>query len=194
TTFVPRARAWTRRDSQKLDNVRRIAAVLRRLHALPADLPAYRLVEVARGYVRIVGTADARTARLARELLDRARRFERAYDATAFCHNDLVASNVLDDGRTLALIDFEYAVRAAPLLDLAGLAAMNRYSARARAELLAAYHDGAPAPSDREVAETIRTLELLAWFWAEANARVAADPRRYLRLRAEIGAQVADPA
>ena len=189
TEYWPGARSWTLRDVRSRAGIERLAAVLRRLHALPADLRPYALADVADDYVRVAGTPTARAARYAIELDERARRFEARYPPSAFCHNDLVASNVLDDGERLGLIDFEYAVRAAPILDLAGVAAMNRYSRRACARLVEAYYGGA-APAAPDVAEldgVVRTLRLLAWFWAAANARTAAKPQVYERLRRRMG-------
>ena len=39
-----------------------------------------------------------------------------------FCHNDLLSSNILNDGKKLWLIDWEYAGFNSPLFDLGGLA------------------------------------------------------------------------
>ncbi len=187
--YLPDARSWTVRDARRDDNVVRLAALLRRLHALPPELPPYALARVAESYVRRAGTPTPRAARRAIELDARARRFEARHPPTVFCHNDLAASNVLDAGDALVLIDFEYAVSSAPILDLAGAAMMNGYDAHARGRLIEAYYGGAPAPFDAaELDETVRMLRLLAWFWAGANARGPASPRLYARLRRQIGA------
>ena len=45
-----------------------------------------------------------------------------------FGHNDLLASNILDDGKKLWLIDWEYAGFNTPLFDLGGLASNNEFS------------------------------------------------------------------
>ena len=57
--------------------------------------------------------------------------FDTSYAPTAFCHNDLGAANILIDGAAARLIDFEYAGRGAPLLDLASLAGMNDFDGSA---------------------------------------------------------------
>ena len=60
-------------------------------------------------------------------LLAAARELEKAaapFDL-CFCHNDLLAGNVLDDGKRLWLIDWEYAGFNTPLFDLGGIASNN---------------------------------------------------------------------
>ena len=42
-----------------------------------------------------------------------------------FGHNDLLAANILDDGKKLWIIDWEYAGFNSPLFDLGGLASNN---------------------------------------------------------------------
>ena len=45
-----------------------------------------------------------------------------------FCHNDLLSSNILNDGKKLWLIDWEYAGFNSPLFDLGGLASNSEFS------------------------------------------------------------------
>ncbi|MCB1341435.1 MAG: phosphotransferase family protein [Pseudooceanicola sp.] len=54
-------------------------------------------------------------------------------------HNDLLAANLLDDGRKLWLIDWEYGGYNSPLFDLAGLASNNELSEAQERALLAQY-------------------------------------------------------
>src|SRR5690606_36576054 len=91
----------------------------------------------------------------------------------ALCHNDLVASNVLDDGE-LKLVDFEYAVTAAPVLDIAGLAALNDLDKDERWGLAETYYDPAPVPfSAGELGKVVRLVQLIAYFWALSSAAAA---------------------
>jgi thiamine kinase-like enzyme len=59
----------------------------------------------------------------------------------AFCHNDLLANNLLDDGRRLWLIDWDYAGFNTPLFDLGGLASNNGLSEPQEIDLLEAYFE-----------------------------------------------------
>ena len=126
-----------------------------------ANAPAYAAERIARKYLAALSAGvDARRARFdarARKLGRRAARARaplrrRVSAERALPQRSRRAPNVLDDGG-LVLVDFEYAVRAAPVLDLAGLAGMNDYGERECRELLAAYYgDGPPrsrSPSSR---------------------------------------------
>jgi thiamine kinase-like enzyme len=58
-----------------------------------------------------------------------------------FGHNDLLASNFLDDGNRLWLIDWDYAGFNTPLFDLGGLVSNNGLSKRQESAVLELYHD-----------------------------------------------------
>jgi thiamine kinase-like enzyme len=178
-------------DPARVPSVRRVAALLRSLHALDVNLPAYAAREIAERYVSAVAvvapTAPERA--WADELLALAREYDARHAPTAFCHNDLFADNVLDDGATLRLVDFEYAVRGAPVLDLAGLAGMNGFGAVARRELLAAYYGGASgAVALDELDAVVRMVRLTSYFWARAAAIDSGAPAAYERLAAQLQA------
>lgn len=68
-------------------------------------------------------------------------RFEAAQVAlpAVFGHHDLLAGNILDDGKRLWLIDFEYSGRGTPMFDLANLSSNCSFSAEERSALLTAY-------------------------------------------------------
>jgi thiamine kinase-like enzyme len=110
------------------------------------------------------------------------------YPPSAVCHNDLVAANVLE-ARDLLLVDFEYAARAAPILDLASLAAMNDFTDDDRRKLLHAYYASSNAPvSPAELADVVRMVRLMAFFWARAlPEELRAQNARYLSLLESAG-------
>jgi thiamine kinase-like enzyme len=169
TEFMP-GRVWSVDDARRPRNLVRLAALLRALHAVRVELAPYAAERIARRYLRDLRAAgmkqDASAARWADELLARARSYDRDYAPTAFCHNDLAAANVLDDGE-LALVDFEYAVRGTPLLDLANAVAMNGFDGDAQRALLGAYHGAPPISSQlTELGSLVRMVRLMTWFWA----------------------------
>jgi thiamine kinase-like enzyme len=57
----------------------------------------------------------------------------------AFCHNDLLAGNLIDDGDRLWLIDWDYAGFNSPLFDLANLASNNGFDEEEERRLLFLY-------------------------------------------------------
>jgi thiamine kinase-like enzyme len=184
TEYRPGA-PWTVADARHPANVERLAAVLRSLHALPAELPAFAARRIAADYVAATAglERESHATGWGDELLELAQRYDGRFTPTAVCHNDLVAANVLDDGK-LALVDFEYAVRAEPLLDLANLAAMNGFNGAEQRALLAAYRRATPSAAEiAELAWLVRMVRLMAWFWAllgKANAKDAAPYAQYL--------------
>jgi thiamine kinase len=75
------------------------------------------------------------------------------------CHSDLHTLNLVDRGRSLVLLDWEYAHAADPLWDLAGWSANNDLPDGLKQELLASYAGRAPTRH-----ESLR-LELLGWLY-----------------------------
>ena len=185
---------WTNEMVREPIAVSTVVPLLRALHSLPVELPVIAIEEIALRYLDEIDkdakrpmTADDH--RWGDELLRLARHHGANHAPTAFCHNDLVASNILTDGAAARLVDFEYAGRGAPLLDLANLAGMNGFTESQRRLLLAEYY-GEPAAVSfaRELDNAIRMARLLAYFWACVAARRAGDTDVYLRFAAEIGA------
>jgi thiamine kinase-like enzyme len=188
TEFHAGAR-WTTADVHRAANVERLAAVLRTLHALPTELPTFAAERIASRYLAELPreVREPRAARWSDELMTLARRYDERYAPTAFCHNDLVAANVLDDG-ALALVDFEYAVRATPLLDLANVAAMNAFDSKEQRTLLELYRRSAASDSElAELAWLVRMVRLMSWFWAVLGHANANESSLYAPYLTELG-------
>ncbi len=182
TRWLAGARVWTEATARSPREIARVATLLRRLHTLEVVLPTFeaqevrlpkfKAQEVARHYVAEAQRRrpqDIESAALARELATLARRYDERFPPTAICHNDLVAANILDAGE-LKLIDFEYAVRAAPVLDLASIAAMNRMNARQRRLLVEAYYPDRNSPfGEDEFDRVVRMSNLITLFWANSQ-------------------------
>lgn len=175
----------------RVPDSRRMAGLLRLLHSLDVDLPVYVAADIAHRYLAAL---DAReftpTEHLwANELLHLARDYDARHAPSAFCHNDLFAENVLDDGATLRLIDFEYAVRGSPLLDLAGFAGMNDLGTATRRELLAAYYgDTETAATLADLDAVVRMVRLLSYFWARMAEQGDSGTGAFGRLAARLQA------
>lgn len=192
TEHLAQARSMTSAELKEPRNIVRVARLLKRLHAIKRPLRPYDPEGFAEQYTRglddRLGPEDRRRAAELREL---ARAYRLRFPSHVLCHNDLVASNVLDDGE-LKLVDFEYAVTAAPVLDLAGLAAMNDFDDGEGWRLAEAYYEGAAVPfSARELGKVVQLVRLIAYFWALSSA-VAAGGRGPYAAFAERTADVLD--
>jgi thiamine kinase-like enzyme len=136
-------------------NIERILELLLRFHremSAPIGDYAFDVFEVNRGYISALGT---------NEWTDLNERLAAAQVALppVFAHHDLLAGNILDDGKRLWLIDFEYSGPGSPMFDLANLSSNSRFSEEASADLLRAYfghHDYARAHRAMEAASLLR--------------------------------------
>lgn len=174
TEYLASARTWSPPDTRRLENIDYLAARLKGLHACKLELPSYACLAAAESYVQSAAGYHSLTAEQCAwrdDLLRLARTLEARFPPETPCHNDLVASNVLDDGE-LWLVDFEYAVMSAPILDLASLAGLNDFDADQRARLIGAYYGHYDVPFNaNEFHDAIRLVRLLSHFWALAFAR-----------------------
>ena len=184
TEFIADARPLTPAEAREPGMIRRLAALLGKLHHVEARLPEFVPARYAERYIAALGGRERLgepAAALAAELDALARFYTARFPAAVLCHNDLVAANVLA-GAKLRLIDFEYAAQGAPVLDLASLAAMNGYGEEEERLLLSAYESPVREPfSPAEFAKVRRLVALLAHFWARAwSGRNATAVDRFL--------------
>lgn len=124
----------------------RIAALLRDFHAAMVHQVSgaaflFWPFHVVRDYARTLEQGRSRmTAHLPR-YLDLADELEAAQVPLPiiFGHNDLLPSNILDDGRRLWLIDYEYAGFSTAMFDLAGATSNAGFSPEQSTEFVTAY-------------------------------------------------------
>ena len=123
----------------------RLAGVLRQLHdgwdGVIGDILFFSPFQASRTYV---ATARRRGAVLPAdidEMLKSVHDLSRtiAPYIPALCHNDMLPANVLDDGRRIWIVDWEYAGMGHPLFDLAGFSANCDYSAEQDVAFLESY-------------------------------------------------------
>lgn len=126
------------------ENIRRVAAALRQIHALPplaATFSPFCTVEdytqTARHAKRGVTFPDNFDWLLARKTEIEAAFLKDPF-TPAFCHNDLLNENFLDDGQ-LRILDWEYAGMGDPFFDLANFAVHHGFSDEEEIILLTAY-------------------------------------------------------
>jgi thiamine kinase-like enzyme len=164
TRFVDGA-PWQAADVPVEANLRRVAGLLFRLHALPvpAGVQPVSYSQQARRLAAGLPTATAEAV-----LHERAERIFGRLDGRGFtprlCHHDLHHLNLLDDGSRLWLVDWEYGGRGDPLMDLAGFLAMHELAPAPTEVFLEAY--GALPPADRALVDAARwAFDYVQWLW-----------------------------
>jgi aminoglycoside phosphotransferase (APT) family kinase protein len=161
---------WTLADARNPRNIVRVAQALTRLHGVepPAGVrvrsfheQALRLERVARAKGE---AADARLAAKAGKVFGR---LDAANVRRTLCHDDLHHLNIIDDGRRLALIDWEYGGLGDPIFDLASFVSYHGLDAAAKAHLLATY----AGPADTARLDDARwAFDYAQWLWYLAAA------------------------
>lgn len=161
-------------DSEPIDrhtlmqrnSLNEVTALLLKLHRITASLPAFTPRVFVDDYVRALG-GTAKLSRRDRERFDELSELESILDGMprCLCHNDLTVENILlgDEPR---LIDFDYAVMGAPILDLASLSVMNEFDERTDRLLLSCYFGDDERISMLEFARVQRLVRLVAHFWS----------------------------
>jgi thiamine kinase-like enzyme len=139
------------RDEKRLE---RIVELIRLCHTkmtehLRGPLLMFWPFHILRDYAATLREGKSRFVPQLPRLITAATRLERLIGPieVAFCHNDLLAGNLIDDGNRLWLIDWDYAGFNSPLFDLANLASNNGFDPALEERLLALYF-GRPVASD----------------------------------------------
>lgn len=165
TRFIE-GRTWSAADARSPGNIRRVAACLRLLHELPVQDGVHE-VDYWRQAGRLAAALPANDPAGA-ELAERAAAtFARIGDvgyATTLCHNDLHHLNVLDDGRRIWMVDWEYGGRGNPLFDVASFLTLHDLGPDPTEAFLESY--GRLRPADRSHLDDARWLfDYVQWLW-----------------------------
>lgn len=162
------ARTLTEADIRDDTTLARLLPVLKRCHSeiplyLRGNAPLFWVFHVIRDYAATLQEANSAWCDRLPDLLTRARQLESAagpFDIS-FCHNDLLAANLLDDGNRLWLIDWEYAGFNTPLFDLGGLASNNQLTEHQQRWLLENYFERTLDESTWIRYQALKTASLL---------------------------------
>ncbi|MEE8533997.1 MAG: phosphotransferase [Alphaproteobacteria bacterium] len=130
----------------------RIVPMIRRVHReIPKHFQGPALIfwvfQVMRGYANSLRDGASRMTGELPRFVEINEALEAAVGPVeiVFGHNDLLASNFIDDGERLWLVDWDYAGFNSPLFDLANLASNNQFTPADEDALLEAYFE---APAD----------------------------------------------
>ncbi len=170
----------------------RLATLLRRFHetwdALAGEVLYFCPFQTIRTYARTAVRLGARMPSDIAAMLEDARQLSRriAPFRPVLCHNDLLPANLIDDGRRLWLVNWEYAGVGHPLFDLANVSANAALTEEREMALLSAYRGTAEvAPRDLAELRIFKAVSLLREaLWAviqSVSSDIAFDYSRYAR-------------
>ncbi len=154
-------------DADRLDDLTR---ALRQLHGLPAiDLPATRWGPAVEERLAFSDSRDNAALRASvGALVDELEQSSLTFDQHALCHFDLHLDQVIGSG-PVKFVDFEYARRANPMLDLAWLAEYHDLTPDEQLALLASYYGGADPQIRQRMGLALQLVRLLEFFWLESR-------------------------
>jgi len=135
-------------DVRDPKNLGRVVDIVRRTHReTPKHLRGpgvlFWVFHVVRDYAHALAEFPSTDMMHLRRLTAQSEQMERAVGPVdlVFGHNDLLAANIMDDGKRLWLVDWEYAGFNSPLFDLGGLASNSEMPQNMRETLLEYYFD-----------------------------------------------------
>jgi thiamine kinase-like enzyme len=165
--YIP-GHAWDVADLYNDANIDRLAALLRKVHALPLSAKKFDPNAVAGHYV---ANLESR-----RELYAFGLHCEKVAtdlprsDVFVCCHNDVVAGNVIG-GSSPVLLDWEYACDNDPMFDLASLIGFHNLDDGRGSVLLRAYAGGGDPVLAERLESQVRLYDAIQWLWL-ANRHV----------------------
>ena len=170
------------------DRIPKVAETLRRLHAGPRFRTEFDMFRTAERWLRMCDEREIAIPEGLPERMDRVRLAARALAVLAMdsvpAHNDLSSDNIIDDGRRLWLIDFEYSGNNDPCYDIADLASQASLDDDRRAMLCEAYF-GVADPALLARMRLHSTIADIGWaVWASIQLRVSSreiDFARFVR-------------
>jgi thiamine kinase-like enzyme len=155
-------RTFTEEDVRTDANLPRIAATCRRLHAGPSFVGEFDMFALQRRYLSAVLEHGFRLPPRYLEFGPTVARMEGALavrpEPSRPCHNDLLAANIIDDGRRLWLIDYEYSGNGDPCFELGNIASEAALSVDQLTELVRCYYGRA----SRRLTARARLLGLMS--------------------------------
>ena len=172
TRYIP-GTVWTREDARSRDNIRRLAGLLRQLHALTVrdDIAVVDLSAILEHYWATLadrGQADP-PSRWTRDEMRAVAAELSGGDECCLCHNDAHHLNVVDTGR-LWLLDWEYAGLGSRWFDLASVACNHDYEEVERRQLLRHYLGGEDPEALSRLDLACRLFDHIRTLWLAVRA------------------------
>jgi thiamine kinase-like enzyme len=136
--------AVTPETAAQLETLRRIVDAMKRYHAGPVFPGTFSPFETVRSYHRLALKYGVSFPHTLPQVFGLMARIEQALGRVTSlkpCHNDLLASNFIDDGRTIWILDWEYAAMGDIFFDL-GNFSVNQSLNEEQSEMLLRYYFG----------------------------------------------------
>ncbi len=187
------ARTMTAAEVRIPEFVARLAEILRSLHSgreqLTGEMLYFSVFQTIRTYAMTARRLGAKLPGEIESFLEDACALSRAIGPfhPALCHNDLLPTNILDDGTRISLVDWEYAGIGHPFFDLAGVSANCAFTEARDDTLLAAYR-GEKTPSALDVYELkiFKTMShLREALWSVIQTKVSVIDFDYVKYAAD---------
>lgn len=186
TRFLP-GKVLTDEDVKKPEVLRRVADTLRRCHAAPVTehLGRFSVFETVWSYEALARERNVPLPASLPDALARFRRIEteaRGDEPPCLCHNDLLPSNLIDDGAVIWLIDWDYGGMGDRFFDLGNLTVNLQFDPQQEAALLEAYL-GEARPDDLRRLRLMRLasdLREATWGFLQAAISKLHPPAYYL--------------
>jgi thiamine kinase-like enzyme len=176
TRFVP-GHLLEPDDVREVPTMRRIADALRRYHDGPPGAGTFSPFDVVREYYALAWNRQVDFPPTIGEVMARLDRIESALkepDPLCPCHNDLLPSNLIDDGSAVRIIDWEYAGMGDRWFDLGNLAANNEFD-EAQEHALIDLYCGEVRPEDMRRLQLMRLAsDLRESLWGFLQSGVSA--------------------
>ena len=154
-------------DESTLAAVGRLLAEVHRLPPLP-ELKEVDHVKACRGYLALPGSDRLTVSE--RERIDGLLEKAPALGSPSFVHGDAFPENIINDSRRLWLVDWEYAGRGHPAMDLAYVA-MNFDLSERSIQALREAHGGSVSMSEVRALLPVAAARDLLWCLSEIEVR-----------------------
>ncbi len=155
---------WEPACLERDDNIERVAAALRRLHALPLSGRSFDATIAAQRYAARIDSQEMPFVARCRQVIESMRQPHNL----CCCHNDLVAANIIATPDVMFL-DWEYACDNDPMFDLATVIEHHQLSDRLALRMLDAYFGGDGERWRNKLAEQQLLYRALYWLWLAAR-------------------------
>jgi thiamine kinase-like enzyme len=151
------------------ENLDKLAAAMRKLHALPLTGRTFDAIQPARGYTQHIRNGDPD---MVRDCLAKIEAMPLPHNLCC-CHNDMVAANIIYMPE-VRFLDWEYACDNDPFFDIATIVAHHRLASDRAEYLLNAYFDGDGARWSEQLARQTEFYDALYWLWEAARSPTVA--------------------